>query len=270
MDQQGEMDLHPDDEKLRINDVSVFFGGVAAVNECSFGVGRGVTSLIGPNGAGKSTLVSVIAGSVRPTKGYITFEGRRLRGPMHVRVKQGVVRTFQLPQEFGRMTVFENVMVAARGNPGTRTLSALAGPKFWGHAEDSIAARAWDILGRCDLTRMADEYASTLSGGQKKLLEMARALMCEPHLLILDEPLAGVAPHLAAQLRDVILDVKNRGTIVLIIEHEMRWVQELSDRVVVLALGKPIASGSFDEVSSQASVQAAYLGSVPGGSHAGH
>lgn len=236
------------------------FGGVVAVDNCSFAVETGITCLIGPNGAGKSSVAAMISGEVPSDGGHVLFEGKPLTGPMHVRVRAGLVRTFQLPQELANMTVLENLLVAAPGQRGARFWPSLAGPLAWGRQEKAILAKAWDLLTWCGLREKGNGLAGSLSGGQKKLLELARALMCEPRLLLLDEPMAGVAPHLADQLMSLILALRDRGLTLLIIEHEMKRVEKVSDSVVVMAAGTVLATGVFAEVKARPEVKAAYLG----------
>ena len=245
--------------EFEVRGVHVSFGGVIAL-DCSFWTSGQTTFLIGPNGAGKSTLASVIGGAVRPDRGKIFVSGKELVGPPHVRARQGVVRTSQLPQEFGRMTTLENVMVCAPHQSGVHLSTVLFGRRNWQRQEREILDKARDILAWCDLGRMENEYARNLSGGQKKLLEFARAIMADPKLLILDEPMAGVHPTVRERLRERIREVKARGVRLLIIDHEMRNVEELSDEVVVLSMGQVLAQGSFSAVSAESKVQDAYLG----------
>jgi branched-chain amino acid transport system ATP-binding protein len=236
------------------------YGGVVAVDDCSFGVESGITCLIGPNGAGKSSVAAMISGEVPSDGGYVLFEGRPLTGPMHSRVRAGLARTFQLPQELARMTVLENLVVAAPNQRGARVWTALAGPAVWGRQEREILAKAWELLTWCGLRDKGNDLAGSLSGGQKKLLELARALMCEPRLVLLDEPMAGVAPHLADRLMSLILALRDRGLTLLIIEHEMKRVERLSDSVVVMSAGTVLATGAFAEVRARSEVKTAYLG----------
>lgn len=245
---------------LEVTDLRKSYGGVVAVDNCSFVVEGGITCLIGPNGAGKSSVAAMISGEIPSDGGRVLFEGRPLTGPMHIRVRRGLVRTFQLPQELARMTVLENLLVAAPDQRGARFWAALAGPALWAKQERDIVAKAWELLSFCGLREKANDLAGSLSGGQKKLLELGRALMCEPRLVLLDEPMAGVAPHLADQLMSLILALRDRGLNLLIIEHEMKRVERVSDSVVVMAAGTVLATGPFAEVRARSEVKAAYLG----------
>ena len=158
------------------------------------------------------------------------------------------------------MTVLENLLVAAPDQRGARFWVALAGPAMWGRQETEILAKAWELLAWCGVREKGNDLAGSLSGGQKKLLELARALMCEPRLVLLDEPMAGVAPHLADRLMSLILGLRERGMALLIIEHEMKRVERISDSVVVMAAGSVLATGVFAEVKGRSEVKAAYLG----------
>jgi ABC-type branched-subunit amino acid transport system ATPase component/ABC-type branched-subunit amino acid transport system permease subunit len=249
---------------LAVEHLTVRFGGIFAVRDCSFEVRRrAITCLVGPNGAGKSTVISAVAGTVRPQSGRIRLGGRILAGPPEVRVRHGVGRTFQLPQEFGTMTVLENVMVALPESAGSNLRSVIFQPGRWRRSEHATIDQAMEILGACGLGSMLNEQARTLSGGQKKLLELARALACRPTLLLLDEPTAGVSPHLHAQITDILLGFPDHGLTVVVISHEMTLVRLIADDVVVMADGAVLCQGSFDNVSQNAGVQAAYLGRQP-------
>jgi branched-chain amino acid transport system ATP-binding protein len=172
----------------------------------------------------------------------------------------GVVRTFQLPQEFGSMTVLENVMVAFPGQQGVGLLSSLFRVRHWRRVEGLTQARALEILGLCGLRSMVNEPAGKLSGGQKKLLELARALACEPDLLLLDEPTAGVSPALFDQLVGILKRLRDGGISMLIVTHEMGLVETVGNDVVVMAEGKVLVQGPFDEIAQHTGVQDAYLG----------
>jgi ABC-type branched-subunit amino acid transport system ATPase component/ABC-type branched-subunit amino acid transport system permease subunit len=245
---------------LEVRDLEVKFGRVAAVQGCSFDVAPGITFLVGPNGAGKSTVVASIAGSVAATKGQIVFAGHRLAGGARTRTKAGVARTWQLPQEFGTMTVLENVMVALPSKTGTTILSALFGKRRWRDTERLSVAESEELLRQCGLGAVTSMRASRLSGGQRKLLELARAVACKPKLILLDEPTAGVSPNLSEQMAGVFRSLRSRGISLIIVSHEMSFVSALSDDVIVMADGKVLVQGTFDTVSEHETVQDVYLG----------
>jgi len=238
------------------------FGGILALDHCSIRVEEGaIVGLIGPNGAGKSTLFDVISGFLPPDAGSIVFSGREILGlPAYKIARLGLVRTFQIPRSLMRMTVLENMMLGAQGQAGER----LSNPLFRRHKvmaqETEIREKAEEILEFFDLQRMRDEYAGSLSGGQKKMLEMARALMADPRLLLLDEPFAGVNPALADRLIEQIRILKEKGLSIIIIEHAIPYVLALSDELYVLNKGAVLASGQPDVVISDRRVFEAYLG----------
>jgi neutral amino acid transport system ATP-binding protein len=239
------------------------FGGVVAVNNASLSIEAGkITSLIGPNGAGKTTMFNLVSGFMRPDKGEIRFEGRRidrLRGDVIARA--GLVRTFQTPRMLTRMSVLSNMLLAAQDHPGERFFGRFLSPGEVRRFEDEARQRAFELLDLIRLRPLADEYAGNLSGGQRKLLDFGRALMVRPRLLLLDEPMAGVAPPLAAQLLDHILELNTkRKTTVLIVEHDMDMVMSVSDTVIVMDEGQVIAVGMPEEVQRHERVIEAYLG----------
>ena len=250
------------DEMLSVNSVRKSFGGISALDGCSLRVEEGaIVGLIGPNGAGKSTLFDVISGFVQPDAGRILFSSREILGmPAYKIARLGLVRTFQIPRSLMRMTVLENMMLGAQGQAGERIhLSLLCRGRVMAQEKD-IKEKAEEILQFFDLLRMRDEYAGSLSGGQKKMLEMARALMADPRLLLLDEPFAGVNPALADRLIERIRILKERGLSMVIIEHAIPYVLALSDRLYVLNKGAVLASGHPQEVISDRRVFEAYLG----------
>jgi ABC-type branched-subunit amino acid transport system ATPase component len=249
-------------EILQAKDVSKSFGGIRAVDNCSIEIEEGsIVGLIGPNGAGKSTLFELISGFQRPDSGRISFMGKDITGiPAHRIAQMGLVRTFQIPRALTRMTVLENMMLGTENQSGENIFNALIFRNKVKKEEKAIEERALSILELFDILRMKDEYAGTLSGGQKKLLEMARSLMAEPKMLLLDEPFAGVNPSLSRKLIERIKELKSDGLTMLIIEHGIPYVMELSDQVYVLNKGSVMASGSPDEVISDRRVLDAYLG----------
>jgi neutral amino acid transport system ATP-binding protein len=244
------------------------FGGIRAVDRASLCVRRGsITALIGPNGAGKTTLFNVVTGFYRPEAGSVRFDGLPVAGlPPHRLAGMGMVRTFQITKALARMPVVDNVMLAAPDQPGERLWRLLLRPGSARRREREVRADALELLDLFDLARVADEYAGTLSGGQRKLLELARALMTRPRLLMLDEPMAGINRTLGATLLEHIERLRDeRGVSFLYIEHDMDVVMGHSDRVIVMANGRVIADGEPEEVRGDQRVIDAYLGSDPGG-----
>ena len=246
---------------LSVKDVRRDYGGVRAVDGASFSAQRGrITGLIGPNGAGKSTLLGIIAGAIKPTAGTVTFEGADVTGlPPHRIARRGISRTFQLSAEFSKLTVLENLLVAAPDQKGERLWGAELGRLYWGRAEDALVASARDVLDRFAMTAKENEISANLSGGQKRLLEIMRALMAKPQMLLLDEPFAGVNPTLAREIEQYLLDLRADGLSMIMVEHELSVVERLCDPVVVMAQGKVIAEGSMLDVTTRQEVLDAYL-----------
>ncbi len=237
------------------------FGGVNAVDVDHLEVQKHViTALIGPNGAGKTTFFNLMTGFDRPDTGSWVFDGTPLGGVAASRVaKAGMVRTFQLTKALARMTVLENMRLGARDQPGENLFTALVKP-LWAPREREITDKAMALLERFKLDAKKDDFAGSLSGGQRKLLEMARALMSDPTLVMLDEPMAGVNPALTQSLLGHITDLRDTGTTVLFVEHDMHMVRHISDWVVVMAQGQVVAEGPPGEVMADQAVIDAYLG----------
>jgi neutral amino acid transport system ATP-binding protein len=225
-------------------------------------VQRGViTALIGPNGAGKTTFFNLLTNFDKPDSGSRNFEGRDLDGVAAHRVANlGMVRTFQLTKALSKMTVIENMLLGATGQAGERLTRSIF-PPLWKAQERANTERADELLARFKLDHMREEFAGTLSGGQRKLLEMARALMVEPTMVMLDEPMAGVNPALKQSLLDHVKGLRDDGMTVLFVEHDMDMVQEISDWVVVMAEGRIIAEGPPASIGQNQAVVDAYLGS---------
>ena len=241
--------------------VSKEFGGVHAVEEASLSVRRGtLTGLIGPNGAGKSTLLALLAGTERATAGRVLYEGQDVTAlPAYRRARLGLVRTFQLASEFKRLTVLENLLSAVPGNRGDSFSGALAGRRYWRSDETAAVSRARDLLATFGLADQEVDYAGDLSGGQRRLVEIMRALMSEPAMLLLDEPMAGVHPELARTLGAALQRLCAEGMTILMVEHELAVVDELCDPVIVMAEGRVLAEGTMSELRERADVVEAYL-----------
>jgi neutral amino acid transport system ATP-binding protein len=242
------------------------FGGIRAVDGASLRVPRGsITALIGPNGAGKTTLFNVVTGFYRPEAGSVRFDGHAVAGlPPHRLARMGLVRTFQITKALARMPVLDNAMLAAPDQPGESLWGLLLRPGAARRRERQARDEALELLELFDLARLAGDYAGTLSGGQRKLLELARALMTRPRLLLLDEPMAGINRTLGATLLDHIERLRaERGMTFLYIEHDMDVVMGHSDRVIVMAEGRVIADGEPEQVRTDQRVIDAYLGSDP-------
>ena len=237
------------------------FGGLTAVDVAHVEVQRGaITALIGPNGAGKTTFFNLLTGFDRPDEGDWTFAGRPLgRVPAHRVARRGMVRTFQLTKALSRMSVMQNMLLGASGQSGESLLRAMLTP-LWRDQEAANTERARDLLARFKLDAKADDFAGSLSGGQRKLLEMARALMSRPSMIMLDEPMAGVNPALTQSLLGHVKDLREEGMTVLFVEHDMDMVRDISDWVVVMAQGSVVAEGPPEAVMADPAVIEAYLG----------
>ncbi len=237
------------------------FGGLTAVDVDHVEIQRGViTALIGPNGAGKTTFFNVLTGFDKPDEGSWTFGGRSLKGvPAYKVAKLGMVRTFQLTKVLARLTVIENMRIGASGQSGESMWQAMF-PPLWRAQEKRNTERAMDLLRRFKLDAKKDDFAGSLSGGQRKLLEMARALMVDPELVMLDEPMAGVNPALKQSLLGHVKSLREDGMTVLFVEHDMDMVRDISDWVIVMAQGRIISEGPPDAVMSDQRVIDAYLG----------
>lgn len=250
------------DPILVANNVLRRFGGLTAVNVDHVEIQRGaITALIGPNGAGKTTFFNLLTGFDRADTGRWDLNGSiplANRSAAHV-ARQGVVRTFQLTKALARLTVLDNMLLAARGQRGEGMLGALVRP-LWARQERENAERAREILARFKLDAKASDFAGSLSGGQRKLLEMARALMTDPEIIMLDEPMAGVNPALVQTLLGHIQALRDAGMTVIFVEHDMHAVRHISEWVVVMAEGRIVAEGSARTIMDNQAVVDAYLG----------
>jgi len=249
---------------LRVQNLHKEFGGITAVDGASFSVEEGsLTGLIGPNGAGKSTTFNCIAGVHNPTSGHVYFRGEDITDlPPHRVADRGLVRTFQIARELPEMTVLENMMLAPRGQTGEGLAHAVAPGLRSGVVaeEEELRERAWETLEFFEIDHLAGEFAGSLSGGQRKLLEMARVLMTDPEMVLLDEPLAGVNPTLERKLLDRIHDLREDGLTFLLVEHDMDVIMNNCEHIIVMHQGRVLAEGDAEAIRSNDRVIDAYLG----------
>ena len=253
------------DPILTADNIRREFGGIVAVDVDHFEVQKGsITALIGPNGAGKTTFFNLLTGFDQPNSGQWNFNGKAMNGvASHRTATLGMVRTFQLTKSLTKLSVMENMRLGATDQKGEKWWNGLFAA-VWKGQEAEITRRADELLTRFKMDHMRDEYAGSLSGGQRKLLEMARALMTNPTLVMLDEPMAGVNPALKQSLNQHIRGLRDDGMTVLFVEHDMDMVHDISDWVIVMAEGRIIAEGTPDDISSNPAVIDAYLGTRQG------
>jgi len=262
-DVTSEIDDVPD-TPLRVDGLAKHFGGITAVDGVSFAVERGsLTGLIGPNGAGKSTTFDLIAGFQRPDAGTVTFDGQDVTGwAPHEIAEAGLVRTFQIARELGEMTVLENMMLAPKDQVGEHLWQSVM-PGFRGavrEQEEELLADCWEMLEFFELDHLAEEEAGNLSGGQRKLLEMARVLMTDPEMVLLDEPLAGVNPTLESKLLEHVHELRDEGYTFLLVEHDMDVILEHCEHVIVMHQGRVLSEGTPTDIKADQQVLDAYLG----------
>jgi len=248
---------------LAVENLAKRFGGLHAVNDCSFEVSEGtITGLIGPNGAGKTTVFNLLTGFLKPDSGAVRIGEENITGiPPHRVFQKGIARTFQIPREFKEMTVVENLMLVPTEQLGERIWNPFLRGRLVRKQERVIRERAHEVLAFLELTELKDEYAGRLSGGQKKLLELAKTMMGEPKLVLLDEPGAGVNRTLLKRLADSIYRLcTEKKTTFLLIEHDMDFVMKLCNPVIVMSEGQKLAQGTPTEVQKKQEVLDAYLG----------
>ncbi len=253
----------PSEALLRVDRLVKDFGGLRAVDHCSLEVKAGmITGLIGPNGAGKTTLFNLITGFYKPNEGRVVFQGEEITGRSPYTIfYRGLCRTFQIPREFSEMTVLENLMLVPKHQVGEKLLYPWFRPGLVRKQERQIYDRAIEVLEFVDLIHLKDQYAGNLSGGQKKLLELARAMMADPQMILLDEPGAGVNPTLMKKLVGYIEHLcYEEGVTFLLIEHDMDLVMSLCNPVIVMSEGRKLMEGAPDEVRRDERVLDAYLG----------
>ncbi|MHB8826746.1 MAG: ABC transporter ATP-binding protein [Acidimicrobiales bacterium] len=252
------------DSALGCQDLTKSFLGVRAVNGATFEVPRGqITALIGPNGAGKTTVVNILSGLMKSDSGTMHLESTETTNWESEKIARlGLMRTFQLSRELGGLTVLENLLVAPHDQPGEKLFNIFFRPGRVTKAENTHVERALEVLRTYGLYELRDIRASDLSGGQKKLLEISRAVMAGPKVLLLDEPMAGVNPALIERIGGYILDLKAQGVTVLMVEHNLNVVEKICDHVIVLAEGRTLATGRLSDLRENKEVVSAYLGEV--------
>jgi len=246
---------------LSVRSISCTFGGVRAVIDVSFSAPVGqITGLIGPNGAGKSTTLGIVAGAIKPTAGTVQFAGADVtRLPSYRRARLGMIRTFQMRGEFDRLTVLENLLVAAPGQLGENVRNIYSVRRTWRRQQRELVDQARELLDQFGILSHENVYAAELSGGQRRLMELARALMAQPRLLLLDEPMAGVSPALRGRLGEHLLELADSGIAIVLVEHELQFVEHVCGHVLVLAQGTVIGEGKMSALRDQAAVLDAYL-----------
>jgi len=247
---------------LEVKSLEKNFGGIRAVDDCTLEVRKeSITGLIGPNGAGKTTLFNLVTGFHKPDGGEILFNGERIDGlSPHEIARKALCRTFQIPRELKEMTVLENLMLVPGNQAGERIWNTWFFPGRVRRQEREIRRKAEEVLEFVELIHLKDAYAKNLSSGQKKLLELARTLMADPEMILLDEPGAGVNRSLMKKLVDNIHKLRSQGKTFFVIEHDMNLITDLCERVIVMSKGKELAEGTFEEIKTDDRVIEAYLG----------
>lgn len=256
----GAASTRRDAPAVEVSGLTKRFFGVAALDGVDLSIpASGITGLIGPNGAGKSTLLNVVSGLVRPSAGRVRFADITGAQPQRL-VARGLVRTFQLARGFPSLSVFQHLMLYGKQQPGERLRDALMLGRAARAREAELADRAWRVARRLRLDAVMNNPVTALSGGQKKLVEIGRALMAEPRVILLDEPMAGVNPTLGSAIADHLLALSESGITLCLVEHNMALIRRLCSHVIVMADGRTLTSGSFDAVVADPRVQQAYLG----------
>ena len=247
---------------LEVADLHFSYAGVHALRGCSLGVEFGaVTAVVGPNGAGKSTLLEVISGGLAPSAGTVSLGGEDVTGVGRLRMaRKGLVRSFQVSRQLARLPVIENMLVVAPNQRGETLWQALTGRRAWRRQENELRTRADELLRRVGLGGTEDLPAGSLSGGQRRLLDIALALMAEPKVLLLDEPSAGVAPHMIDKIAEQVLQLPPTGIAVVVVSHDMDFVAALTDDVIAMGRGRVLCRGGLDSVKSSPEVLESYLG----------
>jgi branched-chain amino acid transport system permease protein len=253
----------PNDHRVILSTESLTktFNGVAAVSNVSIKIEQGrLTGIIGPNGAGKSTTLALLAGTLPLTSGKIFYDGKEItKLQSHRRAQSGLVRTFQLASEFKKLTVLENLVCAIPGQSGDSFLGSIRGRRYWGADEKEDIEEAMEVLSGFGLSQYADTYAGDLSGGQRRLVEIMRALLAEPKVLLLDEPMAGVHPNLSRKIGNHLLKLVDGGMTIVMVEHDLPIMDEFCDPVIVMAEGQILAEGTMSELRTKSEVVEAYL-----------
>ncbi len=255
--------MQPDQNILQINNISKYFGGLAAVSNCSLNIKKGsITGVIGPNGSGKTTLFNLIAGNLKPNSGKVIFNKEEITSiPSYELFSKGLLRTFQIAHEFTNLTVLENLMMVPGNQSGEKLMTALINPKLVKKEEEIVKQKAYEVINFLNLKHLANELAGNLSGGQKKLLELGRTMMVDAKIVLLDEVGAGVNRTLLKDIGTAIQRLnKEKGYTFCMIEHDMDFIKRMCDPVIVMAEGSVLFEGTPDEVMKNEKVIESYLG----------
>ena len=255
--------MQPDQNILQINNISKYFGGLAAVSNCSLNIKKGsITGVIGPNGSGKTTLFNLIAGNLKPNSGQVMFNNEEITSiPSYELFSKGLLRTFQIAHEFTNLTVLENLMMVPGNQSGEKLMTALLKPKLVKREEEIVKQKAYEVIDFLNLKHLSNELAGNLSGGQKKLLELGRTMMVDAKIVLLDEVGAGVNRTLLKDIGTSIQRLnKEKGYTFCMIEHDMDFISRMCDPVIVMAEGSVLFKGTPDEVKKNEKVIESYLG----------
>ena len=255
--------MQPDQNILQINNISKYFGGLAAVSNCSLNIKKGsITGVIGPNGSGKTTLFNLIAGNLKPNSGHVMFNNEEITSiPSYELFSKGLLRTFQIAHEFTNLTVLENLMMVPGNQSGEKLITALLKPKLVKKEEEIVKQKAYEVIDFLNLKHLSNELAGNLSGGQKKLLELGRTMMVDAKIVLLDEVGAGVNRTLLKDIGTAIQRLnKEKGYTFCMIEHDMDFIKRMCDPVIVMAEGSVLFEGTPDEVMKNEKVIESYLG----------